>query len=115
MPRFAGPTAADSAPGSLRAPMPGVVTRLHVAEGEQVAAGAPVATLEAMKMQPEIRAPVDGVVAQLDTRPGQQVDAGTILAVIAPTPSAESDGIAGESDTNLQMRHSERSASGESA
>ena len=85
LPRFADPTAADAEPGSLLAPMPGVVTQLHTALGEQVASGASVLTLEAMKMQHEIRAPIDGVMAQLDVRPGTHVDAGAVLAVVEPT------------------------------
>jgi propionyl-CoA carboxylase alpha chain len=91
LPRFADPTA-TAEPGSLLAPMPGVVTRLHVETGEQVAAGTPILTLEAMKMQHEIRAPVDGVVARLATAEGTQVDAGAVLAVV----DANSEGTAAE-------------------
>jgi propionyl-CoA carboxylase alpha chain len=90
LPRFADPTTAAD-PGSLLAPMPGVVTQLHRAEGEQVTAGAPILTLEAMKMQHEIRAPVDGVVTRLATQPGAQVDAGAVLAVVDPDPEKLSD------------------------
>ena len=86
LPRFTDPADKVATPGSLLAPMPGVVTRLHTAEGEQVAAGAPVVTLEAMKMQHEIRAPVAGVVTRLDTAQGDQVDAGAVLAVVDPDP-----------------------------
>ncbi|HEU0285841.1 MAG TPA: biotin carboxylase N-terminal domain-containing protein [Nocardioidaceae bacterium] len=85
-PRFADPADQGTTPGSLLAPMPGVVARIHVEPGEQVAAGAPVMTLEAMKMQHEIRAPIDGVVAEISTRQGAQVDSGTILAVVDPDP-----------------------------
>ena len=84
-PRFADPTDQSTTPGSLLAPMPGVVTRIHVEPGEQVTAGAPVMTLEAMKMQHEIRAPIDGVVAEISTRQGAQVDSGAILAVVDPS------------------------------
>jgi propionyl-CoA carboxylase alpha chain len=86
LPRFTDPADKVATPGSLLAPMPGVVTRLHTAEGEQVAAGSPVVTLEAMKMQHEIRAPVAGVVTRLDTAPGDQVDAGTVIAVVDLDP-----------------------------
>ncbi|HEU0288659.1 MAG TPA: biotin/lipoyl-containing protein, partial [Nocardioidaceae bacterium] len=108
-PRFADPTDQGITPGSLLAPMPGVVTRIHVGPGEQVAAGAPVMTLEAMKMQYEIRAPIDGVVAGISMREGAQVDSGTILAVVDPAQSAERDENTGESDAELQIRPTQRS------
>ncbi|WP_375480718.1 acetyl/propionyl/methylcrotonyl-CoA carboxylase subunit alpha [uncultured Jatrophihabitans sp.] len=81
LPRFRDP-AEQIAPGSLRAPMPGTVVRVAVAVGEQVAAGAPLLWLEAMKMQHRIDAPVAGVVVQLPVREGEQIDVGAVLAVV---------------------------------
>ena len=55
-----------SNPGHVAAPFAGVVT-VTVTEGDQVEAGATVATIEAMKMEAAITAPVTGVVQRLAT------------------------------------------------
>jgi propionyl-CoA carboxylase alpha chain len=62
--------------------MPGTVTRVAVAAGDTVPAGALVLVLEAMKMEHPVHAPQDGVVAELPVRAGQQVDGGSVLAVL---------------------------------
>ncbi|AJP71815.1 acetyl-CoA carboxylase biotin carboxylase subunit [Sphingomonas hengshuiensis] len=46
----------------LLAPMPGLLTRLHVAPGDAVSAGQPLAVVEAMKMENILRAERAGVV-----------------------------------------------------
>ncbi|MEU9883969.1 biotin carboxylase N-terminal domain-containing protein [Sphaerisporangium sp. NPDC051011] len=81
LPRLPEPVA-RLAPGSLLAPMPGTVLRVEVASGALVAAGQPILTLEAMKMEHEIRAPSAGVLSALNATPGLQVEAGAVLAVI---------------------------------
>jgi acetyl-CoA/propionyl-CoA carboxylase biotin carboxyl carrier protein len=45
-----------------RAPMPGSVVAVHVRDGESVSAGAPLVSIEAMKMEHPVLAPHDGVV-----------------------------------------------------
>ena len=67
----------------LRAPMPGRIVRLFVAEGETVARGAALLILEAMKMEHEIRAPHDGTVLRLPYRVGDRVEAGAALVEFA--------------------------------
>lgn len=47
------------------APMPGSVVAVHVADGAQVAAGAPLVAIEAMKMEHQVLAPRDGRVQVL--------------------------------------------------
>ena len=80
-PRFTDP--ADTvASGSLLAPMPGTVTAVHVAVGDEVAAGQPVLVLEAMKMQHTVVAPTAGTVTEIYVRPGAQVASGEALAVV---------------------------------
>jgi len=66
----------------LVAPMPGAVLSVHVAVGASVAAGDPIVTLEAMKMEHAVVAPVDGHVTELAVRPGEQVGRGQRLATI---------------------------------
>ena len=72
--------------GPVAAPMPGTVLAVHVAPGATVAAGDPLVTLEAMKMEHVVTAPIDGVVADITAVPGDQVIRGQRLATIEPSP-----------------------------
>jgi pyruvate carboxylase len=72
-----------SIPGQVAAPFSGVVT-LKVAVGDIVAAGEPVASIEAMKMEAGITAPVAGVVERLVVSATAQVEAGDLLVVVRP-------------------------------
>ena len=81
-PRFPERVAAV-ATGSLLAPMPGKVVKVLVAVGQEVAAGAPILILEAMKMEHTIRAAGDGAVRELRVAVGEQVAADEVLAVVA--------------------------------
>ncbi|CAM3947015.1 biotin carboxylase N-terminal domain-containing protein [Kibdelosporangium persicum] len=83
VPRFTDPSA-QTAPGSLLAPMPGTVVRVAVSAGDQVEQGQPLLWLEAMKMEHKIIAPATGTVTSLSVVAGQQVDLGAVLAVVAP-------------------------------
>ncbi|MEV4481246.1 acetyl/propionyl/methylcrotonyl-CoA carboxylase subunit alpha [Micromonospora coxensis] len=83
LPRFPLPTT-ELAAGSLLAPLPGAVTRVHVEVGRRVAAGDLLLTLEAMKLEHPVLAPTDGVVAELPVPAGGQVDTGAVLAVVNP-------------------------------
>ena len=67
----------------LRAPMPGLLKAVHVKEGDRVAADAPLATLEAMKMENELLAPSAGRIAKVGATAGAKVEAGAVLIVIA--------------------------------
>ncbi|MFF1631729.1 biotin/lipoyl-containing protein, partial [Streptomyces sp. NPDC058272] len=69
-------------PGHVAAPFAGVVT-LAVAEGDEVAAGAVMATIEAMKMEAAITAPKAGKVSRLAINKIQQVEGGDLLVEIA--------------------------------
>jgi acetyl/propionyl-CoA carboxylase alpha subunit len=69
----------------VRAPMPGRIGRLLAEEGAAVTAGAPLLTLEAMKMEHMVRAGTDGT-ARLLVGPGDQVDEGQALAEIVAEP-----------------------------
>jgi propionyl-CoA carboxylase alpha chain len=68
--------------GSLLAPMPGLVLRVHAEVGTVVTAGQPLLVLEAMKMEQTVTAPADGVVAELHAKAGDQVSTGQVLAVV---------------------------------
>ncbi|MGP4047515.1 acetyl/propionyl/methylcrotonyl-CoA carboxylase subunit alpha [Streptomyces sp. 2A115] len=83
--------AARSGVDSLTAPMPGTVTVVKVAVGDQVAAGQSLLVVEAMKMEHVISAPHAGTVAELDVTPGTTVAMDQVLAVIAPHEEADAE------------------------
>ena len=74
--------ASRGGPATLKAPMPGKVVRILVAEGDIVEAGQGLAVVEAMKMQNEMKAPRAGVVKSIKAREGATVTAGEALMVI---------------------------------
>ncbi|MFH8771390.1 acetyl/propionyl/methylcrotonyl-CoA carboxylase subunit alpha [Streptomyces sp. NPDC017958] len=76
--------AAHAGADSLTAPMPGTVTVVKVAVGDEVAAGQSLLVVEAMKMEHVVSAPHAGTVAELDVTPGATVAMDQVLAVIAP-------------------------------
>lgn len=81
--------AAHAGADSLTAPMPGTVTVVKVAVGDEVAAGQSLLVVEAMKMEHVISAPHAGTVAELDVTPGTTVAMDQVLAVVAPHEEAE--------------------------
>jgi biotin carboxyl carrier protein len=74
--------------GGLEAPMPGVVTRVHVAVGEAVRRGQPLIAIEAMKMEHVLRAPRDGRVRTLAARLGEMVKGGVALVELEESEGA---------------------------
>ena len=74
-------------PGHVPAPFAGVVT-LAVTEGQHIAAGDTIATIEAMKMEAAITAPRSGTVSRLAIGSVQQVEGGDLLAVVSTGESA---------------------------
>ncbi|MDW4907526.1 biotin carboxylase N-terminal domain-containing protein [Streptomyces sp. ADMS] len=76
--------AAHAGADSLTAPMPGTVTVVKVAVGDEVTAGQSLLVVEAMKMEHVVAAPHAGTVAELDVTPGTTVAMDQVLAVIAP-------------------------------
>ena len=55
----------------LLCPMPGLLVKLHVGEGDAVEAGQPLATVEAMKMENILRAEKSGTVATVNFDEGE--------------------------------------------
>jgi 3-methylcrotonyl-CoA carboxylase alpha subunit len=84
-----GSTAGAAASGAITAPMPGRVTAVEVSQGETVAKGQRLLTLEAMKMEHALTAPFDGIVEELIAEAGAQVSEGTVLARVVAEPSAD--------------------------
>ncbi len=70
--------------GLVRSPGPAVVVSLAVQEGDEVAAGDPLAVLEAMKMETVLRAQAPGRVRKVLVHPNSQVGTGGSLLVLEP-------------------------------
>jgi 3-methylcrotonyl-CoA carboxylase alpha subunit len=70
--------------GSLLTPLPGTIVAIHVAAGQQVARGAPLVTVEAMKMEHTLTAPYDGIVTRLAFGLTERVAAGAVLVELSP-------------------------------
>jgi biotin carboxyl carrier protein len=69
--------------GDVIAPMPGIVVRTLVSEGDEVEKGEVLVVVESMKMQMEFRAPVSGRVEKVAVQSSSQVDKGTLMVRVA--------------------------------
>jgi biotin carboxyl carrier protein len=79
----AGGGVAETGEFHLRAPMPGLVVAIPVAEGQPVQKGQVLLILESMKMQNELKSPRDGTVGRLRVKPGETVEQKqTLLSVM---------------------------------
>ncbi|CAN5339476.1 acetyl/propionyl/methylcrotonyl-CoA carboxylase subunit alpha [soil metagenome] len=77
----------DAGSGGFAAPMPGKIVALVASPGAEVARGAPLLVMEAMKMEHTITAPSDGAVEAFLFAPGDQVAEGaTLLRFAAKVP-----------------------------
>src|SRR5215471_18946363 len=73
---------AEAGPQKVKAPMPGKIVRIMVAEGDEVKSGQGVIVMEAMKMQNEMKSLKDGKVQKIVAAEGSAVNAGDTLAII---------------------------------
>jgi 3-methylcrotonyl-CoA carboxylase alpha subunit len=80
--RWTGGGAGAASDGSIVSPMPGKLIAVDVRQGDKVAKGQKLVTLEAMKMEHSLVAPFDGIVAELAAVEGAQVSEGALLARI---------------------------------
>ena len=69
------------------APLPGTVVALLAEEGATLEKGAPILTLEVMKMEQTLRAPFAGVLKTIKCKVGDIVQEGVELAEVEPTAS----------------------------
>ena len=79
--RVAGPL---SESGEVRSPMNAKVSRVFHAPGDEVAEGALLVILEAMKIEHRMVAPLSGRLKQVNVTAGGQVQQGAVLLVIDP-------------------------------
>ncbi len=66
----------------IKAPMPGLVLKINVTEGQQITKGEPVLVLEAMKMENVLKAPADAVVKAIKVQIGNAVEKGQVMVVL---------------------------------
>src|SRR5262249_32676116 len=71
--------------GSLRAPLPGRIVRIHARVGEAVEAGATLSRPQGMEKEQPGSAPAAGRITSVRVREGEQVEAGAVLAVVEPS------------------------------
>lgn len=67
---------------AIKAPLPGTITEINVAVGDEVKAGDTILVLEAMKMANNIEAEKDGKVTAICVKQGESVMEDTPLVVI---------------------------------
>jgi len=67
----------------IKAPMPGLILKILVTEGQTLKKGDPVLILEAMKMENVFKSPTDAVVKSINIEQGQAVEKGQILIDLA--------------------------------
>lgn len=71
-------------PRALKAPMPGMVVKVEVEEGENIEEGRGLVIVEAMKMENELKSDGPGRVKAILVEPGQAVEKDQILIEFDP-------------------------------
>ena len=77
----------DDPPGTVTAPLAGVVVEVHVQVGDEIEVGQSLLVLEAMKMQNEIHAPHAGTVTAVHFAAGERAEQGELLVEYEPAES----------------------------
>jgi 3-methylcrotonyl-CoA carboxylase alpha subunit len=81
---FGGETDEQVGEDKIVAPLPGTVVALLASEGASLEKGAPILTLEVMKMEQTLRAPFAGVLKKIRCKIGDIVGEGVELAELEP-------------------------------
>ena len=77
-----GKRGGPSGGGVVKAPMPGLVVRVQVTEGQKVGPGTGLVVVEAMKMENELKATHPGIVKKVHVAPGAIVEKGAPLVTL---------------------------------
>ncbi|MFA4838573.1 MAG: biotin/lipoyl-containing protein [Candidatus Neomarinimicrobiota bacterium] len=67
---------------NVLAPLPGLIQKILVKEGDSVRAGQCVLIMEAMKMENEIQSGKDGIVKGISVKTGDSVNEGDVLIIL---------------------------------
>ena len=90
VPQFgAAGSVAGHSDNDLRADMPGTVVSIHCVEGETIASGQKLVTIESMKLQVSMVAPRDGTVAKIHCAANTPFDRGAVLVSLDPLDSGK--------------------------
>lgn len=81
--------AASAGPRPVVAPMPGLVVKIEVQVGDEVAAGEGVVIVEAMKMENELAVETSGRVVAIPVAAGDAVEKGQVLVELEPLQADE--------------------------
>lgn len=73
VPDRTSPPSISTGTGEVIAPLPGLILKILVKEGDEVDEGQPVAIMEAMKMENEIESPSSGTVAEIIVSEGENI------------------------------------------
>ncbi len=65
----------------IKAPMPGLIREVQVAQGQSIQEGDPVLILEAMKMENVIKSPASGIIKEVQIKSGDAVEKGAVMIV----------------------------------
>ncbi len=68
---------------SIRAPMPGLIVRVAVEEGQAVSKGETLMILESMKMENELKSPRDGTIHRILVSAGENVEQNKVLVTVS--------------------------------
>ena len=82
VPAPAPKAAAAAGSVAVKAPLQVTVMKVNVKPGDTVTKGAPVAVIEALKMENDVPAPQDGVVASVDVKSGDSVKTDQVLLTL---------------------------------
>ena len=82
---FGGESEEHVGEDKIAAPLPGTVVAVLAEEGAKLDKGAPILTLEVMKMEQTLRAPYAGVLKSIKCKVGDIVQEGVELAVVEPS------------------------------
>ena len=80
---LSGVSGRAAGPAPLIAPMPGLIVRVSVQQGDAVHPGTPMVVMEAMKMENELRAQSAGTVSAVRVQPGATVEKGAVLVELS--------------------------------
>jgi len=75
----------------LSAPMPGLVVKVPITVGDQVAKGDVLLILESMKMQNELKSPQAGVVTVVNVSDGDNVEKRDVMVILGPLEGITDD------------------------
>ena len=81
--KMGGGSSGASGAKNVKAPMPGLIVKLHVSPGDAVEKGQPLLNFEAMKMENQLKSPGSATVKNVLVGPGDKVEKGQVLVELA--------------------------------